>query len=75
MVTFAAEISMAKQERNPATATVKLDPELLRKAKQVLLVDGGKLTAYVDKLVRSAIERDYSRVMKSIRSQGAKEQE
>jgi hypothetical protein len=67
MSTATETTSMAKKQRNPASATVKIDPELLRKTKHIVLVDGGKVADYIDKLVRAAVERDYARVMRQLR--------
>jgi hypothetical protein len=60
------------KERNPATASVKIDPELLRKARQVVafLEQGGepvKLAEYLDSLLRESIERDHAALMERLR--------
>lgn len=63
---------MAK-ERNAATATVKVDPELLRMAQQVVAfapLDAGgkplKLSEYLDSLLRMPIERDHAKLLKRL---------
>lgn len=67
---------MAK-ERNPATATVKIDPELLRKANQIVAFlppdeDGKpvKLADYLDQLLRASIERDHAKLLKRMAKEG-----
>jgi hypothetical protein len=50
-------------ERNPATATVKIDPELLRKAKVLCAMKGTKVSDFLDRLIRAAIEKEYGKVI------------
>lgn len=60
---------MVKAERNAASATTKIDPDLLRKAKQVAALREVKLTDYFDGLIRTAIERDHKKELDKIRGQ------
>lgn len=71
--------SMAK-ERNPATATIKIDPELLRKAQQIVAFsppdeDGKqpKISDYLDSLLRATIERDHAKLLKRIAKESSQE--
>jgi hypothetical protein len=50
-------------ERNPPTATVKLDPALVRKAKVVAALRDMKLADYLDRIVRAQVEKDFSKEM------------
>jgi hypothetical protein len=61
----AVETTMSK-ERKPATATVKIDPELLRKAKQHCALNDLKLSDYLDGLVRAHIDRDHAKTLRKI---------
>jgi hypothetical protein len=49
-------------ERNPASATVKIDPDLLRKAKQVAVMKDVKLSEFLDRLLRGPIEREHAKM-------------
>jgi hypothetical protein len=57
---------MAKPERGAATATVKIDADLLRKAKQIAAMEDTKLTDYFDRLIRGPVERDHAKTMRRI---------
>lgn len=66
------------KERNPATATVKIDPELLRKANQIVAFlpldeDGRqtKLADYLDQILRQPIERDHTKLLKRLAKEGS----
>jgi len=63
---------MAK-DRKPASATVKIDPELLRKAQQIVAFmppgEGGKvpkLTDFLDAILRGPIEREHAKLLKRL---------
>ncbi len=63
----------------PATQTVRVDTDLLRKAKLICARRPGragrtlKLTDYLDSLLRTAIERDYEEALRKIREGDAGE--
>jgi predicted DNA binding CopG/RHH family protein len=59
-------LTVAKNRR-PASATVKIDAELLRKAKQHATLEDIKLQDYIDKLLRAPIERDHARTLRKLR--------
>jgi hypothetical protein len=61
-------------ERKPASATIKIDPDLLRKARQFTTMEDIKLQDYIDRLLRAPIERDHARMMKRL-LEDAKRQE
>jgi hypothetical protein len=69
------------KDRNPATATVKIDPELLRKAQQVVAFlppneDGKqpKVSEYLDSLLRAPIERDHAKLLKRLSKEQPREE-
>lgn len=53
-------------KRPAATATMKVDPELLRKAKQHAALNDIKIQDYIDALLRKPIERDHAHDMRRI---------
>lgn len=78
MTTTTSEALMAKRKppgRNPASATVKIDPQLHEKAYQHCAMSRPrlKLSAYLDSILRGPIERDYARTMKRISKQQTEE--
>ena len=62
-MTVAAPPEAAVPKRPAASATIKIDPELLRRAKKVAALKEVKLQDYLDKLLRGPINRDFARVM------------
>src|SRR5262245_9856988 len=62
----APETLMAEPKRQPATATLKVAPDLLHKTKVIAAHEGGKVADIIDKLLRGPIEARYDRLMKRL---------
>jgi hypothetical protein len=58
---------MADRVRKAATATTKIDPDLLREAKKIAALREVSLTDYLDSLIRRPIKRDHEEEMNKIR--------
>jgi hypothetical protein len=58
--------SLIPRGRGAATATIKVDPELVRKARQTAALNDEKLQDYIDRILRPAIERDHARALRRI---------
>jgi hypothetical protein len=70
-MSLTAERTMA-EKRGAAKATIKIDPELVRKARQVCAHEDVKIQDYIDTLLRGPIERDLDRVLDRVAGQQRK---